>query len=684
MLSIFQILRLIIMRKGINNRMNVLEKIMRVITFVTLTFMLFPSISAVHAATDASFSLVVPNNGTLVQGCFYSADIIMRTGSNEVNAADIRISYDPSRIEVIDAIQQTSGTQIKTGNAFETYFGNMVDDQNGKIRLTGASFDHSVTGEKVFGTILFRSKAQAESGAFTIDFYGSGRTDDSNIAISQSSQDALGSVTNAALSFLPGACVNDKDAPVITFVTPASHASNIPIDSQVIIELSDDLSGVDLNTLEIFINGNRYTASHQDITIEQLSGRLRVQINQRNVIPANIPSSIVVDVRDNTGNLRQSYMTFNFGVLPSTVVTQIPPRPTNPIIDTIAPMITFSSPLARQTIADGTDVIFQMSDEGSGIRKESLRVFVNEKSYASTDIKLEMSGTENEYMVRISDAFVFPKKVPSFLTIFVTDQNGNAAAESILFNIPDSMVQEEQPKPVLCIQEPEGEKRALWRNAPWFKQIADSEEMLYAYTPRIMKAFVSELGLLGIITLLLTLPMQIRLFTLFMTTFLSGGFLALISSRFFSKGKQHCTIHDATSGKPVRFASIKCISMDRNQTVHRTISDDAGKFILQLPQGAYTLVIDKYGYIPLIQEITLHEEGFVDDNFVMHAVNIQFVSQMVWKILILAMLLSVVNLFYTFTSLSVTLAVVLIIFITVFTIVIIINMKTKQKNNSSV
>lgn len=154
--------------------------------------------------TAGSYNFIETGQSFAVNNCRKRVDLIINTNSQDVNAADVIITYNPSLISVTDADGSVSGVQIGEGVAFPEYYGNIVDTNNGVIRLTGVNRTGVLNGSAVFAYIDFTFSAGANP-AFAITFTGSGATLDSNIASSSTNNDLLTSVTNYSTTY-PSAC----------------------------------------------------------------------------------------------------------------------------------------------------------------------------------------------------------------------------------------------------------------------------------------------------------------------------------------------------------------------------------------------------------------------------------------------------------------------------------------------
>jgi hypothetical protein len=587
------------------------------VSILSLSVFFFSSANSVaRAALDSSFSITVPNSGNLVQGCSYAADIKVNAGSNLSNSADIIIDYDPAKIEIIDSMPNVAGTQIKSGLAYEAYFGNQVDTSAGKIRLTGGSFTSSFTGDDLFATIQFKGKPGATNGSFVIYFTGAGATNtyDSNIAVAQTSQDSLGSVTNASFNFAPGSCVSDSSAPAVMFITPANGGSNIPVSSPVKVQITDNLSGVNISTLEVLVNGVSYTPADSAVVVSGTPNSYSVTVKQKDAIFANAPSSILVKVSDFTGNVRQSFISFNFpSVQPTPTAVATSPTPTSVAnTDKAPPVIEFVKPVSRQTIGNDSDIVLKVSDEDTGISLDSLQIVLNDKKYTINDVILNATGAHNEYLITIRDSFSFSKVAPSYLTVFVADKNGNVGANNMFFNVPAAVKIEDENKnnqQLVCTPVVKEVKVVgIVENPPLENQVAEVQTTIEALTPAVLRPAVRDAGVIGIASLLSAAPTLARVVSAIFSLLAGGLVVPFFKSLLASKDKKYGYIIDDISREKVALAVVEAINPKTSIIAARCISNLSGRFYLNLEPGFYRLILTKKGYESKVVELD-HQYG---------------------------------------------------------------------------
>lgn len=287
-------------------------------------------------AAEFNFS---PSTQTFYRECRNRVNLLINPDGDESNAADIEMYYNPSQITIIDSNSSLPGIQIGQGDAYEAYFGNQVDTGAGIIRLAGASFVNDLTTQKTFAFIEFQSNPGfGGTTAIEINFDGFGETKDSNIAESGTSEDLLDDVTNGSYSFVLspfGSCVADTTGPNVSFINPTPSSNGNPANSSINFTITDNISGTDLTTLEIIINGIRYISTDPEVTITGTPTSYNLSIVPRSPVFPNGYNTVIVNASDLAGNPSSRQMIFNSPVVPTST-----PRPTS----IITPRPTLSCP----------------------------------------------------------------------------------------------------------------------------------------------------------------------------------------------------------------------------------------------------------------------------------------------------------------------------------------------------
>lgn len=284
-----------------------------ILTTIIFTALIFPlQVSA--ASLDFVLAPSGLKNG---QNCASKVTIMANATGQSSNSADIEISYNPSDITIIDSNKNTDGVQIETGNAYEGYFQNNVDIQNGKIHIAAGSINYPLTSNKVFAIIHFEAHDNITSTQFLIDFISPGNSYDSNIASTNTSTDLLSSVTNGFYTFVSEDCnqeVSDLVPPIISIINTSEN--------HIQFQLSDDGSGIDINTLFISIDDVAYDISSSEISYIQEGDDYLVTFTPPNAFSSSELSKLYIGIRDNSDNLASLNMLFQINK--TDVNTQVP------------------------------------------------------------------------------------------------------------------------------------------------------------------------------------------------------------------------------------------------------------------------------------------------------------------------------------------------------------------------
>lgn len=384
------------------------------------------------SAQAATFALSPPS-GSFTQGCEVSVDILIDTQGIDSNAADAVLFYDPNDVEFIDQDASMPSVQVGKGNVYQIYAGNVVDDAQGRILLTGFNVLGGFNGSGIYGSMVFKSKPGVTSTQFTFDFTPGGSTD-SNIA-DMASSDVLSGVTNANYTFTPGSCVPDTQAPQIVDFTPANGSADVPLSSNLSFRVTDNQSGVDINTLSVIAHNTTYTNGSPQMTVTGTALDFTIVINPSTDFPFNTEIVTTIGVEDVTGN-----------VMPQRVFRFNAP-------DTQPPNVVNVNPAnGAREIPLSSNVSFRLTDNETGVDLSTLSITLNGESYANTSSQVTITGTPTSQDVVINPDNNFPFNTQITLTVGVSDIGGNVMApRNFSFNAPDQV-----PPSVINMNPPNG------------------------------------------------------------------------------------------------------------------------------------------------------------------------------------------------------------------------------------
>ncbi len=156
---------------------------------LTILYLTLNSSTSAFAAVTFSLNPAAKN---LSVGDSFSANIVLDTGGQAVTGATVVLTYDPSKLSVVDASSTQVGTQIGQGSVFLNPLSNVVDTVLGKITLDYGASQSSFSGQGTLGTINLR--ALSNSIGTAISFVITGGT--SNSAVYSGGANVLSAATN--------------------------------------------------------------------------------------------------------------------------------------------------------------------------------------------------------------------------------------------------------------------------------------------------------------------------------------------------------------------------------------------------------------------------------------------------------------------------------------------------------
>jgi hypothetical protein len=175
-------------------------KFFLVFLLCSFSFALFTS-ETFAQAQQAILSLS-PSDGSINRGCNFSLEVKLNTDGAQTDGTDAILIYDPSRF---------SATSIISGTIYPDFPGNNIDQQNGKITISGlASVTQAFTGQGTLATINFRAQDNAPTGVAQVNFdfdpINKAKTTDSNVVQRGTVADILNSVVNGNYTIGTGSC----------------------------------------------------------------------------------------------------------------------------------------------------------------------------------------------------------------------------------------------------------------------------------------------------------------------------------------------------------------------------------------------------------------------------------------------------------------------------------------------
>jgi hypothetical protein len=250
------------------------------------------ALAALTAApqTQAAKMALSPSEGKFKIGCSNTVNVIINTEGIDSNAADAFLNYDPSQIEILG---------IGAGNVYKAYPGRQFG--NGSIRITAFNSEGVFNGRGTLATLTFQAKPGVTQSAINFNFT-QGSSTDSNVA-DLSANDVLSGAYNGNYTFITGKCTGDITPPAIDERNPEPGAINVPLDSNLDFFIKDTGSGLDLDSVEVTINGTTYTTKDNEaFTATKEGNGYKITINPALDFLANEPVKVVVKAKDKDGN----------------------------------------------------------------------------------------------------------------------------------------------------------------------------------------------------------------------------------------------------------------------------------------------------------------------------------------------------------------------------------------------
>lgn len=374
-------------------------------------------------AARLSLTSAPPN---LFPGCVISVDILLDTQGEEVNAVDAFLKYDPSQISIVDQNPNLAGTQISKGVIFPVYATNQdeVNETTGEIKVTAFDMFGAYNGSGVFATLVFQGKPGVSSTNVTFEFTPGG-TLDSNVA-DLYANDILSSVQNQTYTFGTTPCNPDVEAPVVTTHSPSNGAQDQPFDSNVTFTITDNQSGIDLNSVIVNVYTSTYTQASPQLTYSGVPTDYDFIINPANDFPFNTGITVVIQAADISGNV-MSPKTFSFN---------------SP--DTQAPTVANVNPHnGQKNVPLNSNVSFDVRDDSLGVDISTVTFMLDGVEYFPSSPGVTQSGDASQYSFVIDPANDFPELTEISLIVTAADLGGNVMSpKTFKFNRP--------PAPSVC------------------------------------------------------------------------------------------------------------------------------------------------------------------------------------------------------------------------------------------
>lgn len=355
-------------------------------------------------------------------GCNSVINIMIDTQGATSTAADALINFNPAEVTIVDQNLTIPGTQLRAGNIFEFYPGNTIT--GAKMFLTGASImtDYTTSGAAdIYGSIILKSNPGVTSTTLTFD-YTPGATVDSNISDVTGAVDLLSSALGQTYTFVDtGYCGSDTIPPVVVNSLPAPSARGILASAGISFDIKDNLSGVDIDTVVVTLDGVDYSNVDSEFTYTVIDKGFHVVIMPLTDYVVGAPVYVSIVGEDTAGNVMSPYE-YRFNL---------------PIVDNAPPYVRNTNPGSGDTnVALNSSVTMHILDDLSGVKKSTIIVTIEGHQYTDGDGNTVISGSPNDYFVLIDPITDFILDDPVSVNVEAYDLSNNKGTYSYSFNHP--------------------------------------------------------------------------------------------------------------------------------------------------------------------------------------------------------------------------------------------------------
>ncbi len=222
------------------------------------------------------------------------------------------------------------------------------------------------------------------------------------VTVEVKASDIAGNKMTATFSF---STATDLNAPQLQNAVPAGGAVNVPIDTDISFELTDDRSGVNPATIHVTVNG---TSVDPALQIGGTPDLTTVLYNPPTDFSYGETVTVTVNASDVAGNA-MSPVLYTFTILPDAV---------GAVIDQLSPAD------RTKLVPVDTDISFRVYDAISGVDKASVKLFIDGVDVGLTDANLKQLSPTS-YLVTYQPPTAFPYSTTVRLRASAQDIAGN-------------------------------------------------------------------------------------------------------------------------------------------------------------------------------------------------------------------------------------------------------------------
>ncbi|GEM_PF-5324450 len=206
----------------------------------------------------------------------------------------------------------------------------------------------------------------------------------------------------------------DTEPPYVQNLNPAPGQTNVPVNTNIYLEVVDDDSGVDVNTIDFTVEGSLIVDDGvvqpgYTVALNPIANGYSLDYDPS----VNFNDYQQVDVTISASDLAPVPNSFSYNYFFRT-------NDTNP------PYTNGYNPTPGDiNVPVNTDVVFHVLDDGSGVNLMTVAANVNGVLYANGIPGFSFVGTPADYTIIINPATNFPYNTVIPVTLYATDLDGN-------------------------------------------------------------------------------------------------------------------------------------------------------------------------------------------------------------------------------------------------------------------
>ncbi|MGQ9729632.1 MAG: carboxypeptidase regulatory-like domain-containing protein [Candidatus Zipacnadales bacterium] len=228
------------------------------------------------------------------------------------------------------------------------------------------------------------------------------------VTVEVTAQDVAGNGMTQTFSFLTA---SDVEAPKIQNQVPADGDVDVPIDTTISFELTDNRAGIDPSTIRVTVNGTNVTQKLQIDTTDPLL--VSVLFDRVADFAYGETVTVTVEASDIAGNA-MTKVVYSFTTLPDTEGV---------VIDQLTP------PDGATDVLIDTDISFRIYDTVSGVDRDSIELLINDVPIVLTDANLKQISPTS-YLVTYDPPADFPYSTRIKVQAKGKDNAGNARRQA--------------------------------------------------------------------------------------------------------------------------------------------------------------------------------------------------------------------------------------------------------------